>query len=100
MESQHITHYGSMINPDESPRERMLLQEACEVWNYAACVEQESNPRVKAVWERFLDYELGHLQAAIALFQQHDRAMRPSCWATASSRRASSSRAIANTCAR
>jgi hypothetical protein len=73
IESQHITHYGSMINPDESPLEKMLLQEACEVWNYAACLEQETNPRVKSIWERFLDYELGHLQAAIELFQQHER---------------------------
>jgi hypothetical protein len=73
VESQHIVHYGSMINPDESPLEKLLLQEACEVWNYSACVEQESNPRVKAIWERFLDYELGHLQAAIALFKQHER---------------------------
>jgi hypothetical protein len=67
IESQHIVHYGSMINPDESPLEKMLLQEVCEVWNYSACVEQETNPRIKALWERFLDYELGHLQAVIAL---------------------------------
>jgi hypothetical protein len=73
IESQHITHYGSMINPDESPLEKMLLQEACEVWNYAACVEQEDNPRLKTLWERFLDYELGQLQAMIELFKQHER---------------------------
>jgi hypothetical protein len=73
VESQHITHYGSMINPDESPLEKMLLQEACEAWNYAACAGQESNPRVKALWERFLDYELGQLQAVIELFKQHER---------------------------
>ena len=72
IESQHITHYGSMINPDESPLEKLLLQEATEVWNYAACVEQETNPRLKAIWERFLDYELGHLQVAIQAFQQHE----------------------------
>ncbi|HEX6707168.1 MAG TPA: hypothetical protein VF169_20595 [Albitalea sp.] len=73
IESQHITHYGSMINPDESPLEKMLLQEACEVWNYSACVEQETNPRIKAIWERFLDYELGHLQVVIGLFKEHEK---------------------------
>src|SRR5918993_1619085 len=51
VESQHIVHYGSMINPDELPLEKLLLQEACEVWNYATCVEQETNPRIKSVWE-------------------------------------------------
>ena len=73
IESQHIVHYGSMLNPDESPLEKMLLQEACEVWNYSTCVEQETNPRIKAIWERFLDYELGHLQVAIKLFKEHER---------------------------
>ena len=73
VESQHITHYGSMINPDESQLEKLLLAEACEVWNYAACVEQETNPRIKAIWERFLDYELGHFHVALRLFKDTER---------------------------
>jgi hypothetical protein len=73
VESQHITHYGSMLNPDESVLEKLLLGEACEVWNYAGCLEQESNPRVKAIWEKFLDYELGHFQAALQLFKDIER---------------------------
>lgn len=73
IESQHITHYGSMINPDESLLEKLLLQEAAEVWNYSACVEQETNPRIKAIWERFCDYELGHLQVIMTLFKEHER---------------------------
>jgi len=73
VESQHITHYGSMLNPDESPLEKLVLHEAAEVWTYAACAEQETNPRLKALWERFLDYELGHLQVALQLFKQHER---------------------------
>jgi hypothetical protein len=73
VEAQHITHYGSMINPEESLLEKLLVGEACEVWNYAACVEQETNPRVKAMWERFLDYELGHFQVALKLFKDIER---------------------------
>lgn len=73
IESQHITHYGSMLNPDESPLEKLLISEACEVWNYAGCVEQESNPRVRAIWEQFLAFELGHFQVALELFKKHER---------------------------
>jgi len=73
VESQHITHYGSMLNPEESILEKLLLSEACEVWNYAGCVAQETNPRVKAIWERFLDYELGHFQIALKLFKDVER---------------------------
>src|SRR5690606_18644825 len=57
----------------ESVLEKLLVCEAAEVWNYAACMEQESNPRVKALWERFLDYELGHLQVAMQLFKDIER---------------------------
>jgi hypothetical protein len=73
VESQHITHYGSMLNPEETLLEKLLLAEACEVWNYAGCAAQESNPRIKAIWEKFLDFELGHFQAALKLFKDHER---------------------------
>jgi hypothetical protein len=73
VEAQHITHYGSMLNPEESILEKLLISEAAEVWNYAGCVEQESNPRIKAIWERFLDYELGHFQVALKLFKDVER---------------------------
>ncbi len=73
VESQHITHYGSMLNPHETPLEKLLISEACEVWNYAGCAAQETNPRIRALWERFLDYELGHLQVALQLFKDIER---------------------------
>ena len=73
VEAQHITHYGSMLNPEETLMEKLLLSEACEVWNYAGCLAQETNPRVKAIWEKFLDYELGHFQEALRLFKDTER---------------------------
>lgn len=73
VEAQHITHYGSMLNPGESALEKLLISEACEVWNYAGCAAQETNPRIRAIWERFLDYELGHFQLALQLFKDIER---------------------------
>jgi hypothetical protein len=73
VESQHIVHYGSMLNPDESPLEKLLLQQVNEVWTYQACASQETNPRIKALWERFLDYELGHVQVAMQLLKDVER---------------------------
>jgi hypothetical protein len=43
------------------------------VYNYYSCARQETNPRIKAIWERFLDYELGHFEQAVALFKQYER---------------------------
>ncbi|WP_136413245.1 hypothetical protein [Herbaspirillum sp. ST 5-3] len=73
IEEQHVTQYGSLIDPQESVLEQWLLHEATEVYNYYSCVEQETNPRVKAIWERFLDYELGHFHHVAELFKQYEK---------------------------
>lgn len=73
IEEQHVTQYGSIIDPNETWLEKWLLYEANEVYNYYSCVESESNPRIKAIWERFLDYELGHLNIVSELFKKYER---------------------------
>jgi hypothetical protein len=72
IEEQHVTQYGSMLDPSESLLEKWLLQQACEVYNYFSCVEYETNPRIKKIWERFLDYELGQLRFVADLFENHE----------------------------
>jgi rubrerythrin len=73
IEEQHVTQYGSIIDPDETLLEKWLLYEANEAWNYYSCMETEPNPRIKAIWERFLEYELGHLRIVSELFKQHEK---------------------------
>lgn len=73
IEEQHVTQYESLIDPTETWLEKWLMHEACEVYNYYSCVESEGNPRVKKIWERFLDYELGQLRHVADLFEQHER---------------------------
>jgi hypothetical protein len=73
IEEQHVTQYGSIIDPNESWLEKWLIYEANEAYNYYSCMESETNPRIKATWERFLDYELGHLHMVSELFKQHER---------------------------
>ena len=73
IEEQHVTQYESIIDPTESWLEKWLMHEAAEVYNYYGCMEQESNPRIRAIWERFLDYELGHLQMVCELFKKHEK---------------------------
>lgn len=69
IEEQHVTQYGCLPDPDEHWLEKWLLHEAMEVYAYHSCAESESHPRIKPVWERFLDYELGHLQFVRRLFE-------------------------------
>ncbi|STY28837.1 Uncharacterised protein [Legionella wadsworthii] len=73
VEEQHVTQYGSLMDPAESIMEKWLIHEAMEIYNYFSCAEQETNPRIKMIWERFLDYELGHLQVASEWFKKIER---------------------------
>lgn len=70
VEEQHVTHYESLIDPNESWLEKWLMHEACEVYNYYSCVESEPNARIGAIWQRLLDYELGHFQLVRRLFEE------------------------------
>jgi hypothetical protein len=73
IEEQHVTQYESMVDSTETWLEKWLLHEANEVYNYYSCVEHEGNKRIKAIWERFLDYELGQLQHVARLFEKVER---------------------------
>jgi len=73
IEEQHVTQYESIIDASESWLEKWLLHEATEVYNYYSCVQSESNRRIKAVWERFLDYELGQLRYVADLFEMFEK---------------------------
>ena len=70
IEEQHTTQYESIIDPNETWMEKWLMHEAMEVYNYLGCSQYETNPRIKAIWDRCLDYELGHLHYAMELFKQ------------------------------
>lgn len=70
IEEQHVTQYESIIDPDQTWMEQWLMHELTEVYNYYGCVQQEKNPRIKAIWERFLDYEMGQLQFVTELYKK------------------------------
>ena len=73
IEEQHVTQYESIIDPEETWLEKWLMHEATEIYNYHSCVAYETNPRIKAIWERFLDYELGHLHSVLEVFRRFDK---------------------------
>ncbi|HWO43353.1 MAG TPA: hypothetical protein VNO43_16285 [Candidatus Eisenbacteria bacterium] len=69
IEEQHVTQYESLIDPNESWLEKWLLHEVNEIYNYMSCQQYEGNRKVKSIWERFMDYELGQLHFVMDLFK-------------------------------
>jgi hypothetical protein len=73
IEEQHVTQYESIIDPNETWMEKWLLHEANEVYNYLSCLESESDPQVRALWQQFLDYELGQLAFVRDLYESREQ---------------------------
>jgi rubrerythrin len=72
IEEQHVTQYESLLDPTTPLLEDWLLHEANEAYNYYGCAQQETNPRIRKIWERMCDYELGQFHAVARLFQEID----------------------------
>ena len=70
IEEQHVTQYESIIDPGQTLLEQWLMHELMEVYNYHGCATQETNPRIRALWERFMEYEVGHLHHVMELYKQ------------------------------
>lgn len=73
IEEQHVTQYESIIDTSETWLEKWLLHEANEVYNYYGCMESEGNSRIRAIWERCLEYELGHVRYVADLLESTEK---------------------------
>ena len=73
VEEEHVTMYESLIDPNESMFEKLLLHEFTEVCNYYTCLEDEVDDEIKKYWEIFLDIELAHLKLAADIFKKYEK---------------------------
>jgi hypothetical protein len=64
VEEQHVTHYESLLDPLDSWIAQWVFHEYNEVYLYWSMLQQESDRRIKAIWELHCDMEIGQLQVA------------------------------------
>jgi hypothetical protein len=72
IEEQHVTQYESLLDPAESWFEQLVHHEFNEVYLYHSFAAQESDPKVKALWELHLGMEIEQLKVACDLMQRYD----------------------------
>lgn len=71
-EQEHVTHYESLIDPAETWWERLVVHEYNECWLYHSFLQQETDPRIRAIWELHLNMELGQLQQAAEMLRAYE----------------------------
>jgi hypothetical protein len=72
IEEQHVTQYESLLDPLETWFEQWLHHEYLEVWLYHSFMAQETDPRVKAIWELHLNMEIGQLHVAADMLRRYE----------------------------
>lgn len=72
IEEQHVTHYGSLLDPKATWLENLLLHEYMECYLYYSFYEDEQDANVKAIWERHLQQEICHLHRAEQLLKHYE----------------------------
>lgn len=72
IEEQHVSHYGSLLDPKSTWLENLLLHEYMECYLYYSFYQDELDPNVKSIWEMHLHQEIAHLHKAVELLKKHE----------------------------
>jgi hypothetical protein len=73
IEEQHVTHYESLMDPTTSWLEQEVLHQYNECYMYYSFLSQESEPKLKQLWELHLMMELEHLHQACEMLRKVEK---------------------------
>lgn len=72
IEEEHVTHYGSLLDPRCTWLENLLLHEYVECYLYYSFYMDELCSNTKAIWEMHLNQEIAQLHKAAELLQTYE----------------------------
>jgi hypothetical protein len=72
IEEQHVTQYECLLDPSTTWLENLVMHEYNECYLYHSFAAEETDPRVKLLWEEHLEMEIGQLQVACDLMRRYD----------------------------
>ena len=72
VEEEHVSEYGSLMDPNMTWLENLLLHQYTECYLYYSCYKEETDPYIKKVWECFFEKEVAQLQCAAELLEKYE----------------------------
>jgi rubrerythrin len=73
IEEQHVSHYESILDPGCTWLENLVFHEYNECWIYYSFMQDEPDPRVRAIYELHLNMEIEHLRLACEMMRKVER---------------------------
>ena len=72
IEEQHVTGYGSLMDPSSTWLESWVMHEYTECYLYYSCYQDESNPIIKKIFLMHFEQELKHLKIASEMLYKYE----------------------------
>lgn len=72
IEEQHVSQYESLMDPNLTLLENLLLHEYTECYLYYSCINDEVDMYIKKIWECFFEFEVSHLHIAAELLKEYE----------------------------
>ena len=72
IEEQHVTHYGSLLDPNATWLENLLMHQYVECYLYYSCMQNECDERIRAIWAQLFEQEVSHLHYAAELLEDFE----------------------------
>lgn len=73
IEEQHVSHYGSLIDPNCTWLESLLMHKYTEAYLYYSCYNSEVDPYIKGLWEQGFVQEVSQLHHAAELLKKYEK---------------------------
>ena len=80
IEEQHVTGYGCLKDPSMTWWENLLMNEYTECYLYYSCYMDETDDRIKKIWEMHFEEEVAHLHEAAQLLAQYEGKVWQQCF--------------------
>ncbi len=72
IEEQHVSGYGSLMDPSSTWLESWVMHEYTECYLYYSCYQDESNPVIKKIFLMHFEEELKHLKIASEMLYKYE----------------------------
>lgn len=72
IEEEHVSQYGSLMDASCTWLAGYLEHEYCECYLYYSCINDETDEKIKKIWEVCFEQELAHLQIANELLMKYE----------------------------
>ncbi len=73
VEEDHVTHYGSLMDPCATWLENLVMHQYTECYLYYSAYSTETDEKLKAVWEMLFEQEITHLHVACDLLRHIEK---------------------------